>query len=100
MLVHTEIAKKFYKSSAWRRTRNAYFNSMFGLCERCGEGAVIVHHKVYIDIDNINNPDVTLDWSNLEAVCMDCHNKEHFKKKAVADGCWFDEHGQLRYSGE
>ena len=98
ILEHTQIAKNFYKSSPWTRTRNAYFKSKFGLCERCGESAHIVYHKVYIN--NINKPDVTLNWDNLETVCQDCHNKEHFKQKAVIDGCWFNEDSQLRYSGE
>ncbi|SOC12870.1 HNH endonuclease [Ureibacillus xyleni] len=100
-LEHTALAKKFYKSKAWKKTRDAYFKSQHGLCERCGEAGLIVHHKVWIDIDNINNPDVTLDWNNLEVVCVKCHNQEHFKKNdGVPEGCMFDEDGNLIYLGE
>lgn len=98
MLQHTELAKKFYRSKSWRNTRNAYMVSVFSLCERCGQPADIVHHKIYIDIDNINNPDVTLDWNNLEAVCIKCHNQEHFKGKVLEDGFYFDADGQLRFN--
>ena len=72
-----EYAKQFYLSQAWRSTRNAYAVSVNGLCERCGQAGDIVHHKVYISPQNINNPDITLNWDNLELLCQDCHNKEH-----------------------
>ena len=37
----------------------------------------IVHHKSYIDANNIYNPEITLNFENLELLCLDCHNKEH-----------------------
>ena len=50
----------------------------------------IVHHKEYIDLDNINDPSVLLSFENLEYLCMNCHNEEHFgeRKRYVvnADG--------------
>ena len=49
------------------------------ICERCGEPAKIVHHKRWLNRDNINDTDITLNWDNLEALCQDCHNKEHHK---------------------
>ena len=57
------------------------------LCERCikkGEikPAVIVHHKIYLTPFNINDERVTLNPINLEALCKDCHNKEHIDYKA------------------
>ena len=56
--------------------------SVGGLCERClAHGKIvtgeIVRHKVYITPENINDPNVTLSWSNLECVCRECHEKEH-----------------------
>ena len=41
----------------------------------------IVHHKIHLDADNIGDPNVTLNWDNLELVCMDCHAAEHGSKK-------------------
>ena len=59
------------------------------LCERCmQEGrykpAEIVHHKVYLTPENINNPAITLNWDNLEALCRDCHEAEHAEGNKAA----------------
>lgn len=85
----------FYKSKAWQRTQAAFMSSKNGICERCGEPARIVHHKTYITRANINNPAITLDWANLEALCQECHNKEHFVTGATAPGLVFDSSGNL-----
>ncbi len=79
-----EFAESFYKSKAWKETRKAYAKSVGGLCERClrrGEykPGVIVHHKIHLDPENITNPEVALDWNNLELLCRDCHGEEHQK---------------------
>lgn len=90
-----DYAVKFYKSKAWRKTRESYYKSKFGLCERCGEPGDIVHHKEYITPDNINNPEITLDFNNLELLCQDCHNKEHIGNSATQEGLMFDDNGDL-----
>ena len=91
-------AERFYKGMAWRRVRGAYMKSKHYLCERCGEVAKICHHKTYLTPENINNPELTLSWKNLEALCQDCHNKEHGKTKEITrDDCFFDEYGDLIY---
>ncbi len=80
-------AEKFYKSIQWQNCREAYLKSQGYLCERCikkGEvkPAVIVHHKIYLTPWNINDESITLNPINLEALCKDCHNKEHIDYKA------------------
>lgn len=87
-----DYAKTFYKSAAWKKCRAAYLKRVGGLCERCLKvgritPAVIVHHKIYIAPENINNLRITLDPENLEALCMECHNREHFGdgKRYVVD---------------
>lgn len=72
-----EWAKEFYHSKDWTDTRQAYLIAQHYLCERCGEPAKVVHHKHYLTKRNINNADIALNWDNLEALCQDCHNKEH-----------------------
>ena len=72
----------FYKTAAWTSCRASYLKSVGGLCERClARGlitpAAIVHHKTHLTDDNLGNPSVSLSWSNLEALCRDCHAKAH-----------------------
>lgn len=37
----------------------------------------IVHHKVHLTPDSINDPTVALSWDNLELLCRTCHAKAH-----------------------
>ena len=77
-----DFAKQFYKSKAWKKCRESYASSVGGLCERClargfytpGE---IVHHKIYINSNNISEPSITLNFDNLELLCRKCHGDEH-----------------------
>ena len=77
-----DFAKAFYKSSAWKKTREAYLRSVGGLCERCRRKglivpAEIVHHKTYLTPENISDYTVSLSWAGLEALCRNCHAEEH-----------------------
>lgn len=88
-----EFAREFYSSEAWNKCREGYRKSVGGLCERClakglyvpGE---IVHHKIHLTPQNVKQPDVSMNWSNLELLCRDCHAAEHKKqtKRFVVDG--------------
>lgn len=88
-------AKRFYKSAAWKKCRDAFFAARFGLCERCGGPGKIVHHKIWLTPNNIDDPAVSLNWDNLELLCQKCHNEEHHAKEPVAKGLRFDEEGNL-----
>ena len=95
-----DFAAGFYKSKAWIGCRDGYIKSVNGLCERClAKGQVvpgkIVHHKIYITPQNINDPDITLNWDNLELHCQDCHNQEHHAGEATGEGLMFDGNGEL-----
>lgn len=76
-----EWARSLYLSVAWERTRMSYLMSQDYICERCGNPAKVVHHRKHVTRKNINDPDITLNWGNLEALCQDCHNKEHHGRK-------------------
>ena len=81
-----EYAKDFYNSEAWRACRTSYAKSVGMLCERCLKKGLIspgdiVHHKIRIKPENINDPSVTLNWKNLELLCIECHNREHAKNE-------------------
>ena len=97
-----EWAKKFYNSKAWRDCRERYIHSVHGLCERCYDKSIvkpgkILHHKIRLTQYNINIPDISLNYENLEYLCQDCHNEEHMSKNspAVKAGFYFDNYGQL-----
>ena len=78
-----EAQKRFYRSKEWQHCSREYLASVGGLCERCESRGIIrpakiVHHKEYISLCNITDPAVLLSHDNLEALCQDCHNAEHF----------------------
>ena len=52
----------------------------------------IVHHKIRITAENVHDPEITLNFENLELLCRRCHNDEHF---ANEDIYFFDEDGNL-----
>lgn len=92
----------FYKSKAWKECRASYISSVNGLCERCLDNnkivpGVEVHHKIYLSPDNINDPEITLSFENLELLCSSCHSIEHNTKhkEVVRNGLKFDNFGNL-----
>lgn len=90
-------AEWFYQSLGWKKTRDKYMESHDNICERCGNPAKICHHKIWLTKKNINDPYITLSWDNLEALCQDCHNKEHHKKK-VNLRYTYDDEGNILYN--
>lgn len=90
-------AQAFYRGPAWKRCRKAYLASRHYRCERCGKPAQTVHHRQHLTPVTINNPSMALGWWNLEAVCRDCHGREHHGKavEATREGFAFDENGDL-----
>jgi 5-methylcytosine-specific restriction protein A len=89
-----EFSKAFYNSAVWRRCREAFVQSRFGLCEKCGMPGDDVHHKIVLNPTNINDPSVTLNWENLELLCDACHNRAH-GMGSTAQGIEFDEEGNV-----
>jgi 5-methylcytosine-specific restriction endonuclease McrA len=65
-------SKVFYNSKEWGKVRELKMQQQYGLCERCNEPAKIVHHKIYLTPNNIDNPDISLNLDNLEALCLSC----------------------------
>lgn len=77
-----EFAKSFYSSKAWQDCRNEYAKRAHHLCEECLRKGiytpgVIVHHIEELTPLNINNPEVALNYNNLELLCRSCHGEEH-----------------------
>lgn len=81
-----EFAKAFYSSKAWQECREEYARSKRYLCENCLSKGLytpgeIVHHIAELDPDNINDPNITLNFDNLRLVCRKCHAEEHGKPR-------------------
>lgn len=75
------FSESFYNSKAWKKCRASYIRKRImvdgGMCEKCHEQeGYIVHHKILLTPDNINNPGITLNHSNLAYVCKPCHDLE------------------------
>lgn len=81
------VDSSFYKTTAWKKCRAGYIKKCGGLCERClAKGLIvpgyIVHHKIHLTPDNVNEPSIALNYDNLMYVCERCHNEIHFKSNA------------------
>ena len=84
------FARSFYVSRPWVKCRNAYRASKGGLCEKCWEQGLIVpgtavHHKIHLTPENIDDPDISLNWNNLILLCDAHHQEEHRKKRWRTD---------------
>lgn len=90
-----EFARKFYLSKAWRNTRDYIYKRDMGLCVRCGRPGKIVHHKIHLTPQNINDLAITLSEDNLELLCRECHAIEHEGQLPTAAGLMFDSEGNL-----
>ena len=94
-----DFAKEFYQSKAWRKVRDYVFKRDLKLCVRCGKPGEIVHHKIYLTPENINDPEISLNADNLETLCRDCHAAEHEGTLPTARGLMFDDNGDLIEGG-
>ena len=66
-----EFARSFYSSQKWKKCREAYIAKRRaidgGLCETCRERpGYIVHHKIELTPENINDANITLGINNLK----------------------------------
>ena len=76
-----EKREAFYKSVTWIDCSRSYRNA-HPLCERCLAKHIITpaadtHHKIKLMEENIDRPEIVLNWDNLEALCLNCHKNEH-----------------------
>ena len=66
------------------------------VCEVCGaELGKIVHHKIWLDDDNCNDPEISLNPSNFKLECQTCHNKERDPRKTTPGRCLYGPDGEI-----
>ena len=95
-----EFARRFYKSKAWNKCREAVMQRDHRLCVECGAPGEEVHHIEHLTPNNINDPNVTLNMDNLKTLCRDCHHKIHKRNQytqhsSLREGVAFDSNGNL-----
>lgn len=89
-------AYNFYHTKRWEKLRQFIINRDGGLCVHCGAKGDTVHHIIWVDDTNCNDPMITFNPDNLETVCRDCHAKIHHPDcSATMDGYRFDDEGNL-----
>lgn len=105
------IDSSFYKTKRWKQTRKMYALSKYCLCERCGRPIYlsgvndylpkekrlkgIVHHKIHLNETNYIDDDIAYNEDNLELLCIECHNEEHFTTGSTRDEYKFDDNGNI-----
>ena len=92
--------KQFYKSKGWRIARQAYIDYRLaidgGMCEVCGEEpGLIVHHKIWLDDINCNDPEVSLNPANFRYECQTCHNREKDPRIATPGRGLYGPNGEI-----
>lgn len=96
-----EWAKPFYNGKLWKKSRASFIEKRKsidgGLCQHCRNRlGYIVDHKIELNPDNINDPNIALNHSNYQYLCTVCHNIKTFEMySAVNPGYRFDEDGML-----
>lgn len=71
----------FYRTTKWLNKRKKILRRDKYTCQECWKygkmtPAVYVHHIQHLE----DRPDLALTDSNLESVCLACHNKLHPEK--------------------
>lgn len=73
----------FYCSRAYLSLAQACKVASGGVCARCGEvfdlGELRPHHIVELNLDNIDDVNITLNPQNIEVLCEQCHNAAHHR---------------------
>lgn len=103
--------EEFYRTKAWKRVRKNIWLKQSCLCARCHRPVYIidisepiqeekrlkgiVHHKEYLNDKNFMNDSIALNEENLEGLCIDCHNDEHFSTNVTRKDVMFNAEGDL-----
>ena len=103
--------EEFYQTKIWRQVRRNVWLRQACLCNRCHKPVYvhglsewipkekrikgIVHHKIYLTDINYTNTVIALCEDNLEGLCINCNNTEHFSTLVTRNDLMFDDEGNL-----
>ena len=93
--------KAFYKSPEWRTAREIALMRDKYLCVLCAEEgktvpAEVVHHKIHLNENNVQDPKIALSQDNLISICAKHHSDVH--KGEYAKGRVFQEENPYNYT--
>lgn len=95
-------ATGFYNSAAWKETRRNYRQAVGYLCERCMKRGIVqtadvVHHRIPLTEETVNDLNLSLNWDNLQALCTKCHAEVHaeLEGRRAARRFTIDESGRV-----
>lgn len=82
VMAQYSLIKQFYNSIDWVKFRMLIIAERGLICQKCGkviahEREAQIHHKIELTLDNVNNPEVTLNPDNVLVICHSCHDKIH-----------------------
>lgn len=91
------VFKSFYNKRVWKDLANAIRKERFYLCDVCGcPDSKEVHHIQPLTEQNITDPNISLNRSNLVLLCRDCHNYVHSRwQPTEANQYIFDSCGRI-----
>lgn len=78
-MAHPIIEKAVYKTKYWQKFRAGYFAAHNGMCERCPNPGVVLHHIEELTLENYTNPAIVYGDDNLMLLCWSCHEKTKTK---------------------
>ena len=73
--------RTFYASTAWRAVRETFLRA-HPLCCRCGAEARLTPARVVDHVTPIKDGGARFEWSNLQALCVPCHNAKTARESA------------------
>jgi 5-methylcytosine-specific restriction endonuclease McrA len=101
----------FYNSKLWKQVRQSVWIKQNLLCAICGKPVYvdgiseylpkgqrrtgIVHHKIWLDNNNIEDDNITINEDNLIGVCKECHENIHHANMSCRKDMQFDEEGNI-----
>ena len=94
MVKQNPAIHRFYRSDTWKMARAIKIASAGGCCEVCGNVGTEVHHIIHLTPQNVSDPNISINQSNLKLLCNSCHNKEHGRFEGKAEYS-FDADGNL-----
>ena len=101
MAAKTDKLEKFYHSTLWRKTRKAYLESVYYTCSKCGGVGNLVHHKIPLNDENVEDLTISISFDNLQCLCKSCHDSIHHEIEGRGESnlhheVSFDEYGNVK----